>query len=100
MKVNYITARGIYEEKRFMGIYIYSLPFTFSHGGVKPRYHSSLAISCKKTSDIVPFSSKAKITTRTDILAFNIVACQGGGVSSKTRRRGADKTRSLNPLVC
>ncbi len=28
-----------------------------------------------------------------------IVSCQGGGVSSKTRRRGADKTRSLNPLV-
>ena len=28
-----------------------------------------------------------------------IVACQGGGVPSKTRRRGADKTRSLNPLV-
>ena len=27
------------------------------------------------------------------------VACQGGGVSSKTRRHGADKTRSLNPLV-
>ena len=29
----------------------------------------------------------------------NIVACQGDGVSSKTRRRGTDKTRSLNPLV-
>ena len=28
-----------------------------------------------------------------------IVACQGGGVSGKTRCRGADKTRSLNPLV-
>ena len=28
-----------------------------------------------------------------------IVACQGGGVSSRTRRRGADKTWSLNPLV-
>ncbi len=28
-----------------------------------------------------------------------IVACQGGGVSSKTRRRGADKIRSLDPLV-
>ena len=28
-----------------------------------------------------------------------IVVCQGGGVSSKTRRRGADKTLSLNPLV-
>ncbi len=28
-----------------------------------------------------------------------IVACHGGGVSSKTRRRGADKTRSLNTLV-
>ncbi len=28
-----------------------------------------------------------------------IVACQGGGVSSKIRRRGTDKTWSLNPLV-
>ena len=28
-----------------------------------------------------------------------IVTCQGGGVSSKTHRRSADKTRSLNPLV-
>ncbi len=27
-----------------------------------------------------------------------IVACQGGGLSSKTRRRSADKTRSLYPL--
>ena len=26
-----------------------------------------------------------------------IVACQGGGVSSKTRRHGTDKTQSLNP---
>ena len=28
-----------------------------------------------------------------------IVACQGGGVSSKTRRDGADKTLAWNPLV-
>ncbi len=28
-----------------------------------------------------------------------IVACQGSGVSSKTRRCSADKTQSLNPLV-
>ena len=28
-----------------------------------------------------------------------IVTCQGGRVSSKTRCRSADKTRSLNPLV-
>ncbi len=29
----------------------------------------------------------------------DIVACQGGRVSSKTRRHGADKTLALNPLV-
>ena len=28
------------------------------------------------------------------------VACQGGGVPSKTRRHGANKTLALNPLVC
>ncbi len=28
-----------------------------------------------------------------------LIACQGGWVSSKTRRHGADKTLALNPLV-
>ncbi len=31
-------------------------------------------------------------------LGIYIVACHGGGVSSKTCCHGADKTRSLNPL--
>ena len=31
--------------------------------------------------------------------ALYIVACQGGGVSSKARRHGADKTPSSNPLA-
>ncbi len=32
------------------------------------------------------------------LVSNNIVACQGGGVSSKTSRHGADKTRSQKPF--
>ena len=66
--------------------------------GPNPALGSNLAWTTLKVSwllfGILLFDENPRIYSRQIVeISKNIVACQGGEVSSKTRRHGADKTR-------